>query len=255
MKENKISVIIITKDEEKMLPKCLQSLNWVNEIIVVDNDSTDKTVDIAKKYHAKVFNLQRGEKPDFSHSRNVGLKHASGEWVLYIDADERVESRLELEIKKIISTDSSYSAYAIPRRNFIFGKEFKYGGQRPDYVKRLFKKEALAGWHGKLHEEPEFQGKMGHLKESLVHIKHETLTEMVVKTNEWSEIEADLMLKAGHPKMNVVRFISAMAREFWFRMVRQVAFLDGPEGIIYATYQVFSRFTSYAKLWERQIKA
>lgn len=254
MKKSQISAVIITKDEEKMLPECLESLKWVDEIIVIDNASIDKTVEIAKKYKAKIFSLPRQKEPNFSQSRNLGLEHASGEWILYIDADERVSRELVAETKAIITADSTCSAYAIPRRNFIFGREFKHTGQWPDYVKRLFKKEAIQGWEGKLHEEPQFQGQLGHLKESILHIKHETLAEMVAKTNEWSEIEAELMFKADHPKMTVGRFVSAMAREFWLRMIRQAAFLDGAEGMMYAIYQVFSRFTSYAKLWERQMK-
>jgi len=248
-----ISAIIIAKDEETMLPDCLKSLDWVDQIIVINNGSIDKTSQISKKYGAKVIDLPRLDEPNFSQSRNRGLKEANTKWLLYIDADERVEDKLRDEILAIIK-DPKNSAYAIPRRNFIFGREFKHTGQKPDYVKRLFKKESLQKWTGKLHEEPVFTGELGHLKASFLHIKHESLSEMVDKTNCWSELEAELMFSANHPPMNVWRFITAMMREFYLRMFKQMAFLDGPEGIIYAIYQVFSRFTSYAKLWEMQMK-
>lgn len=252
MKKN-ISAIIIAKDEERMLPDCLKSLGWVDEIVVINNGSIDKTAEIAKKYGAKVIDLPRLDEPNFSQSRNRGLKEANCGWLFYIDADERVDDKLRDEILDVIN-DPKFSAYAIPRRNFIFGREFKHTGQRPDYVKRLFQKNALSQWMGKLHEEPQFEGGLGHLKASFLHIKHENLSEMVEKTNSWSELEAELMFKANHPPMNVWRFMTAMSREFYLRMFRQMAFLDGPEGIIYAVYQVFSRFTSYAKLWEMQLK-
>jgi len=253
MAKTKISAVIIAKDEEKMLSDCLESLSWTSEIVVIDNGSIDKTASIAKKYKAKVVSLPRQDEPNFSQARNRGLKEAEGQWILYIDADERVEKELAVEILEVVN-NAKHLAYAIPRKNFIFGREFKHTGQRPDYVKRLFKKDALSLWTGKLHEEPQFKGELGHLNNSFLHIKHESLSEMVAKTNAWSEIEAELMFKAGHPPMNTWRFISAMSREFWLRMIRQVAFLDGPEGVMYAIYQVFSRFTSYAKLWEMQIK-
>ncbi|MBI3397004.1 glycosyltransferase family 2 protein [Candidatus Woesebacteria bacterium] len=256
MDKNKISAIVITKNEEGMIEECLKSLMWCDEIILVDSGSTDNTIQIAKKYGVKVF--VAGTEKSFSGWRNRGLKESNNPWILYIDADERVTPELKKEINVVtnqLSRDivSEENAYAIPRKNIIFGKEFRHCGQSPDYVKRLFRKSELKGWEGELHEEPKFGGKIGHLKSSLVHIKHETITEMVEKTNMWSEIEAKLMYNAHHPKMNILRFASAGLREFWLRFIIQLAFLDGIEGIIYGTYQVFSRLVSYTKLWELQL--
>ena len=114
--------------------------------------------------------------------------------------------------------------------------------------------EARRSLSGELHEEPIVSGKMGYLVNPIIHHKHDNISEMVEKTNTWSEIEARLMFSANHPKMNILRFFSAGAREAWLRIIRQRAFLDGYMGMIYAIYQVFSRFVSYAKLWEMQIK-
>ena len=251
MKLNKqnLSVIVIARNEEEKIAECLKMVSFADEIIVVDNSSTDKTAEIAKRKGAKIINLKAG---NFSELRNKGAKEARGEWLLYIDADERVTPQLRREILKRVQ-DNAFSAYAIPRRNFILGKELKHGGWWPDYAKRLFKKNKFKKWTGELHEEPVFKGKLGHFKNPLIHLKHDNLTEMVDKTNSWSEIEARLMIEANHPRMNIPRFISAMFREFWLRMIKQMAFLDGPQGIIYALYQVFSRFVSYAKLWEMQL--
>lgn len=248
----KISAAIIAKDEEKMIEECLKSLAWTDEVLVIDTGSTDRTVGIAKKNKARVVKYLQGK--NFSDWRNKGLAEANGEWIFYIDADERVPESLVKEIEKTIN-NSKYGAYAIPRRNFMFGKEVRHIAVPPDYVKRLFRKSDLAGWEGALHEEPKFKGELGHLKEALYHYKHETFSEMVEKTNKWSEAEAELMFKAGHPPMNIPRFLSAMGREAWQRFVVHKAFLDGKIGIIYAIYQVFSRFVSYAKLWEMQLKA
>lgn len=236
-----ISAIVLVgpKTDQKLLKKCLDSISWCDEIVRVESDV-------------------RG---GFAGRRNYGAKEAKGKWLLYVDTDEAVTSELRKEILSTMSNPLRGNhqpltiwAYAIPRRNFIFGKEFRHGGQWPDYVKRLFLKSKFKGWTGELHEEPVFTGKLGHLKNHLIHTKHINLEEMVEKTNDWSEIEAKLMFEARHPKMNVLRFISAGAREFWLRMVRQLAFLDGTEGVIYGIYQVYSRLISHAKLWELQLK-
>jgi len=247
-----ISAIVIARNEEAKIGECLESLSWVDEIILIDTGSTDNTLEVAKNFNVKVV-LYEG-KGSFSNWRDKGRKEASGDWIFYIDADERVTPLLRKEVKSVI-TQNKFTAYARPRRNFIFNKEFKFGGQYPDYNIRLFKRDGLTGWKGDLHEEPIFKGELGYLKNPIVHLKHDNLSEMVDKTNKWSEIEAKLMFEAGHPPMNIPRFMTAMFREFWLRMIRQTAFLDGSLGIIYALYQVYSRFISYAKLWEMQIGA
>lgn len=248
----RVSVVTLTKNVEEKIEDCLKSVKWVDEIVVVDSGSTDRTLEIARKYGAKIVEVKGG---NYSEWRDLGAKKALGEWILYVDADERVSPELRQEIVKWLNCYiAGNSAYAIPRRNFIFGKEFKHGGQWPDYQIRFFRKLDLRGWNGELHEQPDYEGDLGYLKNPLIHIKEDNLSDMVGKTNEWSEIEAMEMLKAGHPKMNVLRFFSAGFREFWLRMVKQLAFLDRTEGVIYGIYQVYSRLISYAKLWELQIK-
>jgi len=254
-KEIKISFVIVARDEEKMIGGCLRSLKWADEVIVINHGSEDKTKKIAQQFGAKVFDLSREKRVNYSRPRNEGLKRALGEWIFYIDADERVsqELRKELQEMDLDSESEKHTWFAVPRMNVILGKPMKHGGWWPDYVKRLFKKSSLSKWRGELHEEPVVEGMMGKLKSPLRHEKHETVFEMLEKTNEWSEIEGKLMFESNHPPMNIVRFCSAMAREFWYRMIKKMAFLDGPKGIIMAMYQVYSRFISYAKLWEMQI--
>lgn len=229
-----ISAIVLVGNftDKTKLTKCLASLSWCDEVIKFETKSV---------------------KGNFSDWRNAAAKQAHGKWLLYIDADEVVTKDLEKEIKENIKMDK-YAAFAIPRRNFIFGREMKHIGLYPDYVLRLMKKNKLIGWKGELHEQPQIDGKIKHLSSPLIHDKHSDLASMVDKTNQWSEIEAKLMFDAGHPKMNFFRFFSAAFREFWLRVVLQKAYLDGIEGIIYGLYQVFSRIISYSKLWELQLK-
>lgn len=232
--EVKISAIVLVggKFDKELYEKCLNSLSWTDEIIKIETDKS---------------------KGSFADWRNGGAKRARGDWLLYVDTDEEITSGLRKIIREVVSSNE-FAAYAIPRRNIVFGKEMRHCGLWPDYVLRLIKKDKLKGWVGDLHEQPEVIGTICHLKEPLIHTKHKSLSEMVEKTNDWSEIEAKLMFNASHPKMNVFRFFSAGTREFWLRMIAQSAFLDGTEGVIYGLYQVFSRLISYSKLWELQIK-
>lgn len=233
MKNSISAIVLVGGDYEKeLLQKCLKSLAWVNEIVQVDTDSL---------------------KGSFSDWRNYGAQKAGNDWIFYVDSDEEVTGQLRDEVERAI-TNSKYSAFAIPRRNIFLGHEMKWGGWCPDYVLRLIKKDKFEGWQGDLHEQPKISGQVGHLKSPLIHISHRNLTEMVEKTNKWSEIEAELLYKSGHPPMNVFRFFTAGFREVWYRGIVKLGFLDGVVGVIEIIYQMFSRLITYSKLWEKQIK-
>ncbi len=248
----KISAIIPAKNEEKMIAGAIKSLLWCDEIIVVDNGSTDDTITIAKKMGAKVIECESKE-IDFSKPRNMGAKEASGDWLLYVDADERATEELRVEIEKAIES-SVLNAYSLPRQNNFLGHDMRYGGWWPDRVMRLIRKESLTRWEGKLHEQPVIKGDKGELATPLYHITHRSLSEMIEKTNKWSVVEAKLLFESNHPPMTWWRFLSAGFREFWFRGIRKLGFLDGPVGIIEIFFQTFSRMITYAKLWEMQIQ-
>ena len=216
--------------DKTLLKKCLDSLSWADEIIKVETENIPGS---------------------FSEWRNYGAQKATGDWLFYVDSDEEVSKELREEIEIELEKER-FCAYAIPRKNILLGKEMKHGGWKPDYVLRLIKKEALIKWEGELHEQPKIKGEIGKLKQALIHTSHRTLTEMVEKTNKWSEIEAELLFKSGHPKMNLFRFCSAGFKEFWYRGIRKLGFLDGTIGVIEVFYQTYSRLITYAKLWEKQ---
>ena len=254
----KISAIILTKNNEEIIVDCLESVKWIGEIIIIDDNSTDRTVQFAQK-NKSVKIVKAGSKDTFSEKRNLGAQNAKKEWLLYVDSDERVTPVLRKEIEKVTNTYNlnpiTYSAYAIPRRNIRLTKELHFGGWWPDYVVRLIKKDKLKAWKGDLHEQPEVEGRVGYLKEALVHFSHRgSLENKLQNTINWSKIEAQKLYESNHPPMNIPRFLSAMWREFYFRMIKKQAFRDGTEGVIEAFYQVFSVFISYARLWELQQK-
>ncbi len=244
-----ISAVILAKDSENLIVDCLESVKFCDEIIVVDAGSKDKTVEIAKNKNAKIVFSEPG---DYAHSRNLGLKNASSDWVLYIDTDERVSPQLKSNIKnQIARKDNKYIAFKLRRKNFYFGKhEWPY----IEKLERLFKKENLKGWYGKIHESPEVSGKIGTLDGYLFHYTHRDLSSMVEKTLEWSKIEAELRYKTNHPKMTWWRFPRVMITAFLDSYIKQRGYKAGVVGLIESMYQSFSIFVTYARLWELQKK-
>lgn len=251
-----LSIVIIGKNDEEKIADCIESckslIDKSGEIIYLDTGSTDHTLEIAQRMLTQTHVYTKGF---FADWRNKGKALARGKWLLYIDTDERISSQLELEIRTIVASGTShFAAYALPRKNMIFGKHFLHGGESPDYQIRLFKRTELDKWHGDVHEHPLFKGELGYLKGSIIHLKHDLVSQMIEKTDRWSQIEANLMYNAHHPTMNIIRFTTAMGREWYDRFLKKKGQKDGKEGVVYSWYQVFSRFVSYAKLWEMQKK-
>lgn len=249
----KLSVVILAKNEEAIIKDCLESVKWADEIILVDSGSTDQTPQIAKEYGAKIIDSP-SRKLVFAKWRNQGFKAAQGNWVLYVDADERVTPELKKEIKALIKGTPKAVAYEIPRRNFFLGQEVRYGGAWPDYVRRFFLKKKLKNWVNDLHEHPIVEGGWGKLKNPLLHLTHRDLSSMIGKTKQWSKIEAELLYQANHPKMTGWRFIRIMLTEFWDRGIKKQGLRNGTVGWIETIFQMFSRFITYARLWELQQK-
>lgn len=243
----KLSAIIIAKNEEERIAKCLESVAFADECIVVDNGSTDRTMDIARQHGAKVY--QATEK-DFSSVRELGLREASGKWVLYIDADEEVGEALQTEIYSVIRSPGAVTTYLVKRDTYYLGYHWPY----QDVVERLFLKSALKGWHGRLHETPVFSGQTAILTQPLIHRTHRTLEEMLAKTNDWSVIEAELRYEGDHPPVVWWRLMRVMITGFCRSFFIQGGWRAGTLGWIESIYQAFSMFMTYAKLWEMQQK-
>jgi len=244
-----LSAIVIAKNEQERIDACLTSLSWASEIIVVDNGSTDETVSLATQHGAKVFTAKE---KDFSGIRELGLNNASGQWVLYIDADEQVAESLRDEIKHTITShrEGDPIGYFIKRDTYYLGSHWPFR----DKVERLFLRASLRGWHGILHETPLYVGPVGILANPLVHRTHRTLEDMVAKTNEWSRLEAKLRYDAHHPPVVWWRLLRVMITGFCRSFFTQGGWKAGTVGWIESIYQSFSMFITYAKLWELQQK-
>lgn len=242
-----ISAIIITRNEEENIEDCIKTLDFSDEIVVVDNNSTDNTVSLAKASGAKIFQISG---LDFSYLRNIGKEKATSNWLFYIDADERVTPNLAREIKNLVKTDSKKSAFSVLRKNYFLGSP----SPKLERMTRLIKKDSLIGWQGSLHETPMIAGETGNMSSYLLHYTHRDLTSMVNKTNEWSEVEAQLLYKSNHPQMSWWRFFRIMIHAFTKSYIKDTGYKMGEVGIIESIYQAFSSFITYAKLWEKQNK-
>ena len=270
-----LSVIIHSLNEEKNIGECINSAKLLtDEIILVDMESTDKTVEIAKNLNVSVFNFQI--KSNYVEpAREFGIKKAKTDWVLILDADERITEELADEIKDVIrcnqieldriskETDcirlnpiksDFISSYKIPRKNiFAHIKWLKHGGWWPDYQIRLINKKSFVNWPKRIHSTPQIKGNLGFLKNPLTHYFHGDLSNMVKKTVIFEDIESDLLLKAKKTSGTKTFFRKYLA-ELYRRLIKNLGFLDGPFGIIESIYQAFSKTITYLFLYEKQNK-
>lgn len=246
-----ISVILITQNEEEVLEDALKSLEgFADELIVVDSDSVDKTVEIARSYRAKVI---KNKLASFSEQRNIGFENTKGNWIFYLDADERITSEFK---KEALSKISSYNPHGktagffVRRETYYFGEKWGF----TDQVQRLFYREKFKEWYGVVHETPRVEGEFEVIHEPILHFTHRNLSQMIEKTNKWSDYEADLRHKAHHPEMTWWRFPRVMVAEFFRSYALGGGYKNGTKGLIESMYQAFSIFITYAKLWEIQNK-
>ena len=243
----KLSVIVLTKNEAMMIKDCLASIkDLADEIILVDSGSTDDTVKIARELGAKIISASG----DYASLRNVGLKAASGEWIFYIDADERVSPELADEIKQIAKGEAT--SYKLNRQNIVFGRWIKHGGYWPDPVHRFFKKEALTGWTGRLHESPQVIGKVGYLKQPLAHYTVRSIAAALEKSRDWSAIEAQLLFEANVPRVTWWKIIKAFKLEFLRQLVLRLGVLDGMPGFVLAYIRAYHQASVLVNLWQKQ---
>lgn len=246
--DNMLSVLILSKNEEDVIEECLKSVKgFADEIIVVDSYSTDKTVELAEKLGAKVI---QNKFDDFSSQRNFALLKAKGDWIFYLDADERLTEEFKKEAKEVVNNfkEDGIGGYFVKRKTFFLGRDWGMS----DKVQRLFYKKFFKGWEGVVHETPKIEGKFGEISSPILHFTHRNLSQMLEKTNEWSEYEAQLRLRVHHPKMNIFRFIRVMLTGFVQSYIKEKGYKNGTEGLIESIYQSFSMFITYAKLWEKQ---
>jgi glycosyltransferase involved in cell wall biosynthesis len=242
----KLSVIVITKNEEAMLARCLQSVRFADEIVVVDSGSTDRTVDIARECGARVVVTE--DWPGFGPQKNRALDLAGGEWVLSLDADEWVEPPLADELRACIASSDGPDAYELPRSSSFCGREMRHSGWWPDHILRLFRRGTARFSEDIVHERVVASGPVGRLTQPLRHESFVTLHEVVDKMNRYSTGGAEMRVrrgKGGSVSGAVFHGLWAFLRTYVFR----AGFLDGREGFVLAVANAEGTYYRYLKAW------
>lgn len=243
-----ITVLIITKNEEDVIGDCIRSVKPLADEIIVVDDSEDSTPEIAERLGAKVV---KNKFKNFSDQRNLAASLAHEPWIFYIDSDERATEKFIRDVRsRMYDLGEDVAGFYIRRKTFYLGQDWGFSNR----VERVFRKDKLKGWYGVVHETPEVEGRLETISEPILHYTHRNLEQMVAKTNDWSEYEADLRIKTDHPKMNIFRFARVMITGFLRSYIFEKGYRNGTVGLIESMYQAFSMFITYAKLWEKQQK-
>lgn len=247
----KLSVVISAFNEDKKIRECLESVKWASEIIFVDNSSTDTTLQIAKEYTDKVFS--RPNNPMLNVNKNFGFNKATGEWILSLDADERVTPELKEEINERITHNSSHvKGYWIPRKNIIFGKWIQSEMWWPDYQLRLFQKGKGNFPEKHVHEKIEIKGETEKLKKPLLHYNYDTVSQFLYKMDKiYTESEVKNILESGKT-LSWVDAIRMPANDFLKTFFAQKGYKEGLHGLVLSILQAMYMEVVFAKVWERQ---
>lgn len=250
----KISVVLAVYNEEENIEQCLKSVkDLAREIVIVDGGSTDKTVDIARGFKAKI--IQTENLQNFHINKNKAIDAASGDWIFQLDADETVTKELAGEIMQIISKDGDVNGYWIPRKNLFLGKFLTKGGQYPDYTLRLYKK-GKGRLPGKdVHEQAIIDGKVGYLNNNLLHLRDKNFTIYINRFNRYTDFLASQWHKIGLT-INLVTFINYILIKplVWFikSYIRHRGYVDGFPGFIFALFSSLRFPIAYFKLWTKE---
>ncbi len=246
-----LSVIVITHNEERNLRACLQSVcDWVDEIVVVDNASTDATLAIAQEFGAVVQQTQ--DWPGFGPQKNRALHLATSEWVLSMDADERVPPELAQEIQEVLRAQPQGQAFKIPRSSFYCGRFMQHSGWYPDHVLRLFKRGRAEFSNDLVHERLNTADAVVKLNHPLVHYSFNNFSQVLKKIDAYSEASANQAYQKGR-RANVFSAVGhglwAFVRTYFFK----AGFLDGQHGLALAISNAEGSYYRHLKIWLLEI--
>lgn len=242
----KITVAIITKNEERNIRDCLESVKWADEIVVVDNGSTDHTLSICKEYGARVF---QEEWKGYSGQKNSAIEKAGNEWVLNLDADERVSPELRQEMQKSLEGNQGVNGYWIPRKNFFLGQWIRYCGWYPDLNLRLFRKSRGRFGERVVHERLELEGKALTLTHPLIHETYRSLSDFFQRMDRYSTLAAQEMHREGR-KFRLIDVVFRPPFTFLQMYFLRVGFLEGYLGFVLSVLYSYYTFAKYTKLKE-----
>ncbi len=244
-----ISVAIITKNEEDNIGNCLESVTWADEIIVVDSGSDDRTADICKQYNVRFYSEPwKG----FSAQKNSAIEKATSDWILSLDADERVTPELRSEITSLCKSGAAKNGYFIPRKNFFLEHWIRHCGWYPDYTLRLFKKGTGSFGEREVHESLSVRGDTGYLKHPMEHYTYKTISDYLQRLDRYSALAAKELLKEKK-RYGIHHIVFRPLYTFFHMYIIRLGFLDGYLGFTLSILYSFYTFSKYTKLRELQV--
>jgi glycosyltransferase involved in cell wall biosynthesis len=240
-----LSVVVITKNEEAVIRRCLQSVAWADQIVVVDSGSSDRTLDICRELGAKVY--ATADWPGPGPQRNRAIDRSNGEWVLALDADEWVSDELRREIEDVMRAPGVSVAFRIPRRSSYCGRYMRHSGWWPDYVSRLFKRGGARFGGGIVHDHLVVDGSLGTLQHNLMHEAFVDLEEVLDKVNSYSTWGARALAEKGK-RSGIASAIGHGLWTFFRTYLLKAGFLDGRLGFVLAVSNAEGAYYKYLKL-------
>ena len=243
---NKISVAIITKNEEANIRACLESVRWADDLVVVDSGSTDQTLQICREYPARIF---VEEWKGFARQKNSAIAKTRHQWVLSLDADERIPLKLKEEIEKEINQDRPCNGYFIARKNFFAGRWIRHCGWFPDYNLRLFRKSRGRFQERAVHERVQIEGKAERLQNFLIHETYHSVGDFLQRMDRYSTLAAREMDQEGK-QFRIFDLLFRPPFTFFQMYLIRLGFLEGYWGFLLSGLYSFYTFTKYSKLRE-----
>jgi len=239
----KISAVILTKNEADNITNCIKSLDFCSEIVVVDDNSADDTVKIAKKLGAVVYEHKMDK--DYSAQSNFGMQKASGDFVLFVDADERISKKLQKEINE--ANYGKYDVFNFKRIDFMWGRWLTHGESGASRVTRLVRKD-IGRWKRRVHPFFDFVGNAGEFENPIKHFPHQSLHKFIQSINRWSTWHAIANGEEGK-KSTLTKIAFWPTGHFFRNYLLRRGFLDGMQGFIYASIMSAHSFLAWSKLW------
>ena len=246
-----LSCVVITKNEEANIEGCLKSVHeWVDEIIVVDDQSSDRTLELARRYTNKIFHRQMDVE---GKHRNWAYAQARNNWILSLDADERITVELKDEIDQALNKETAFAAFTIPRRNLLGNYWLRWGGQYPAAQLKLFRKDKFKWEEVQVHPRAFLDGRCGHLEKDIIHYSWRDFAHFFDKVNSQSTLEARKWIYTRR-KMSMPHAFWRTVDRFFRKFIRKKGYKDGFYGFIAAFSDSLYQILSYAKYWEMQKK-
>ncbi len=241
------SVMIITQNEQDNIRACLESVSWAEEIVVVDAESRDETRSICAEFTDRIFVRPW---PGFAAQKEFALNQCRSDWVLSLDADERVRPDLRQEIQGMLSENAQEDGYRVARRSYFLGRWIGHCGWYPGYQVRLFRRERVRMIKSRVHEGFEVQGHIGTLRGDLDHFSHLTLFSSLQKLNRYTSLEA--LDRLDRRRVHAIDFLTHPLAEFLKKYIRLQGFRDGSHGYLLSWVSALVKMVLYMKIWHLQ---